>query len=175
MTLYQVKALKNNRIVASPAYSKIIMLYNEELKETGKVNNKKFFEKHVAPEIPNYSMQSWYQFLKRFKTEVGLIAADTKPASSPVETKNSPSADLARTLLSNQQATASFIQSALNIGADRAKMILENPQLLTAKEALDLSIKAMKAQDSRIHAIGKLREDNREQERFDRTFSEAAY
>jgi hypothetical protein len=33
----------------------------------------------------------------------------------------------------------------------------------------------MKAQDSRIHALGKVREDKREQDKFDRAFSGAAY
>lgn len=167
-----LKALKTNILVNHPSYLKIITQYNEELKRRGKVNDKRFLEEVIATEIPHYSLMSWYQFLRRFKTNAGIIASETLSATSDVPTAD---ANLAKTLLSNQAATASFIQAALNIGADRAKMILENPALLTAKEALDLSIRAMKAQDSRIHAVGKIREDNREQERFDKAFDNSAY
>lgn len=170
-----IRALKNNRLVHHPAYAKIVHLYNEELKDKGKVNSKQFFERHVQPEIHNYSITAWYNFLKRFKTDVGLIVAETVVKDPVAPQSASPSAELTKTLLSNQAATANFIQAALNIGAERARQILENPSLLTAKEALDLSLKAMKAQDSRIHAVGKIREDNREQEKFERTFSGAAY
>lgn len=33
----------------------------------------------------------------------------------------------------------------------------------------------MKAQDSRIHALGKVREDSREQVKFERAFNNAAF
>jgi hypothetical protein len=170
-----MKALPSNRLVSSPAYGKIIHQYNEMLQADGKVNNKKFFEKYVAPELPNYSMTAWYQFLKRFKTQAGIIAAEIANISGAGGLKNAQSAELTKTMLSNQAATTAFIQSALNIGAARAKQILEHPELMTAKEAMDFALKAMKAQDSRIHAIGKLREDNREQERFDKAFDNNAY
>ena len=39
----------------------------------------------------------------------------------------------------------------------------------------DSLFKAMKAQDSRIHAIGKVREDGREEEKLNRAFEDAAY
>lgn len=173
-----LKALKTNRLVNNGAYGKILLQYNEKLKRDGKVNNKKFYEEIVVKEIPSYGMQSWYQFLKRFKTEAGIIAVDKTYYPKSLDGKGSVteiSSEVATTLLSNQAATASFIQSALNIGAARAKEIQLHPELMTAKEAMDFAIKAMKAQDSRIHAIGKVREDNREEEKLNRAFSDASY
>lgn len=173
-----VVALKNNRIVASPEYKKIIYLYNEELKDKGKVNDKKFWETHITKLVPGYSMQSWYKFLKRFKTDIGLIenpVTRTGEDFAITGTNLAVTQKLAKTMLSNQLATAKFIQHALNVGAERAEEIANNPSLLSAKDALDLALKAMRAQDSRIHAVGKIREDNREQERFEQAFSGAAY
>lgn len=170
-----LRARPTNRLVTSPAYEKILHAYNDELQAKGKVNNKKFYEEVISKEIPNYSLQAWYQFLVRFKTEHGLIAAEVVQVVPTTEIGPlPPDQQLVKTLQSNQAATAAFIQTALNIGADRAKQILEHPELMTAKEAMDFALKAMKAQDSRMHAIGKIREDNREQEKFDRTFSDAA-
>lgn len=174
-----IKALKTNRLVHHPAYPKILLQYNALLKNNGKVNDKKFYEEIVVKEIPGYHMQSWYQFLKRFKTSVGIVAADTTPVApkpvAPGFTRTSMQEELSKTLMNNQVATSTGIQRALNIGSDRLQQIMDNPELMSAKDAIDLLFKAMKAQDSRIHAIGKVREDNREEEKLNRAFSDAAY
>lgn len=169
-----MKALPRNILANHPAYAKILHQYNELLVKKGKVNNKLFYEEVILPEIPHYSLQSWYQFLKRFKTQAGLIAAEVVD-TSPAEIKLDGEGKVVASLLSNGQATISLLQSALNISAQAAKDILENPHLLSAKERMEIGLKAMKAQDSRMHAVGKLREDNREQERFDRAFNDASY
>lgn len=169
-----MKAAATNRLVNSPCYAKIITLYNEHLQRDGKVNNKKFYEDFVLPELPGYHLQSWYMFLKRFKTEAGIIAA-TIHTGSPANIDAEVGTELTKTVLSNQEATAKALSLALNIGMDRLQAIMENPQMMTAKEAVDLVFKAMKAQDSRIHAIGKVREDNREEEKMDRAFADGAY
>lgn len=169
-----MKAAASNRLVNSPCYAKIITRYNEELTAKGKVNNKKFYEEVILPELPGYHLQSWYMFLKRFKTEAGIIAA-TIHEGSPASIDSSVGTDLTKTILSNQDATARGIALALNIGTDRLQAIFDNPTQMTAKEAIDLLFKAMKAQDSRIHAVGKVREDNREEEKMNRAFDDAAY
>lgn len=173
-----LKARPTNTFVKHPAYAKILYQYNERLQSDGKVNNKKFYEEVITKAYPGYALQSWYSFLKRFKTEAGLPEVEIVnnaevPPSSPLAA--SQENGLKKTLMTNQVATATFMAAALNIGAERARMILENPQLLTAKEAVELSIKAMKAQDSRIHAVGKIREDNREEEKLARAFDGADY
>lgn len=170
-----LKALPTNILVNHPSYDKIMSAYNDLLKEKGKVNNKKFYETVILKEIPDYDMGSWYYFLKRFKTEAGItkeieiVPSPTAPLSTPPETQ------VAKTMLSNQEATVALISGILNISAKAAKDIIEHPELLSTKDRLEIGMKAMKAQDSRIHAVGKLREDNREQERFDRAFSSSQF
>ena len=168
-----MKALSSNRIATSPHYGKILAEYNDQLAKNGRVNNKKFFELVVSPLVPDYSLQAWYQFVNKFRTTAGLVAANVgvAPRSDPALEESK----LENTMMTIQQATSLGIQRALNIGAARLKQIMENPELMTAKEAADLLFKGMKAQDSRIHAVGKIREDNREQEKFDRAFDAASY
>jgi len=173
-----LKALKTNRLVHSPQYGKILLQYNEVLKRDGKVNNKRFWEDVVRKELPNYSMESWYYFLKRFRTEAGIVAVEqVVTAPKPLQGGLSAGAaeEVEKTLMSNQLATTTAISRALNIGAARLKDMMDNPQLMSSKDAIDLVFKAMKAQDSRIHAIGKVREDGREEEKLNRAFSEGAY
>ena len=169
-----MRALKTNKLVSHPAYAKIINQYNERLIIDFRVNSKKFYENVILPEIPTYKLQSWYKFLKRFKTTAGLISVQVINGG-PNTIKNSEENDLLNNLASNQVATELGIRRALNIGADRLKEILANPQLMTAKDAVELLFKAMRAQDSRINAISKVRKDTREEERFQRAFDEAAY
>lgn len=167
------KAKPNNRIVNSLAYPIILSQYNELMKKNGKVNNKKFYEDIIKTKIPSYSLQSWYEFVRRYVTPVGMIA--TTIVEEPTNAITEATEDLQVTILSNQEATAKLISSILNISSLRAEAIIKDPSLLSAKEAIELGLKGMKAQDSRIHAVGKLREDNREQERFDRAFDAASY
>ncbi len=188
----KLSALHTNRLVTHPAYAKILAQYNERLQTNGKVNNKKFYEEVIVPALPGYALQTWYSFLKRFVSPDGIIAAEVlNPRSieasllqpSPAvagsgvvpTTSQNAIGEVRKTIASNQDATARGIQLALNIGNDRLKEIIENPQLMSAKDAIDLLFKAMKAQDGRVRAIGKVREDNREQEKFDRAFDNEAY
>lgn len=174
-----MKALASNRLVNSVVYPKILHRYNEALQaaaaEGKKVNNKKFYEEVVLPELPGYHLQSWYQFLKRFKTEAGLIAATIDHGAVSTTVNSDVVQETQRTLLTVDEATKKGIALALNIGYGRLQQLMEHPELMTAKEASDLLFKAMKAQDSRIHAIGKVREDNREEEKMARAFDQAAY
>jgi hypothetical protein len=169
------KVTPKNRLVNSPAYPKILYSYNERMKEKGKVNDKLFYEEVVSNEVANYSLQAWYQFLHRFKTEKGLIELRCAGPKDVLDNTGDAETALVTTMLSNQEATASLIQTALNISATAAKKIAEDPSLLTEKERLEIGLKAMKAQDSRIHAIKSIREDGREAAKFDRAFDNAAY
>lgn len=173
----EMKVLTTNILATHPSYPKIIDRYNADLKEKGKVNAKKFYEQVILPEIPSYSLMSWYQFLRRLKTEYGV---------APIEVVASPRAagditpaeqGAALTLLSNDAATRKLIQSVLNVSAQAAEDMLADPNNISPStmKSIELGLKAMKAQDSRIHAIGKLREDKREQDKFDRAFADATY
>lgn len=169
-----MKTLSTNKLASHPAYAKIMHQYNECLIRDSRVNSKKFYEEMILPEIPSYKIQSWYKFLRRFKTTAGLIAAQVVNGG-PNTIKNSGENDLLNNMASNEVATQLGMRRALNIGADRLKEIFDNPQLMTAKDAAELFFKAMRAQDSRINAISKIRKDTREEEKFQRAFDEAAY
>ncbi|MFA5792171.1 MAG: hypothetical protein WC884_04025 [Candidatus Paceibacterota bacterium] len=169
-----MKTLSTNRLAGSHYYREILHEYNQQLKLSGKVNNLKFYREVILPLIPNYHIQSWYQFLHRFKAPADFVLAEARNLSIKDQLKKEKN-KLHVTLLSNETATSLGIQRALNIAADRLIEIMENPQLMSAKDAVDLLFKAMKAQDSRIHAIGKIREDNRKEDMFERVFSEVAY
>lgn len=171
-----IKAAASNRLVGSPAYAKILHQYNEVLARDGKVNNKKFYEEVVLPELPGYHLQSWYQFLKRFKTNAGLVQAIIADRSViPSEINRDTENQLTSLFVSNNEATSKGIAMALNIGMETLRKVLENPEDLSNKERIELLFKAMKAQDSRIHAVKSIKEDNREQEKFDRTFDAGIY
>lgn len=172
-----MKVLSRNILATHPSYPKIIDRYNFELKEKGKVNAKKFYEEVILPEIPEYSLMSWYQFLRRLKTAYGVgpveVVASPKVASDVVSTEQG----IATVLLTNDEATRKLVQASLNISAQAAQDIIDNPGSVNADtlKRLEIGFKAMKAQDSRIHALGKIREDKREQDRFDRAFQEASF
>jgi len=173
-----MKVLETNILANHPSYPKIIDCYNHQLKEKGKVNAKKFFEEVISPEIPHYKLQSWYKFIKRLKTVYGIMPVEVVPnPRSAVGEVVAQEQGAALTLLSNDAATKKLIQTVLNVSAQAAEDLLANPVNVSSDtmKRIELGLKAMKAQDSRIHAIGKIREDKREQDKFDRAFSTANF
>lgn len=176
--------ITKSRIASHPKYAVILHQYNEWLQRDGKVNSLKFFNEVIHPVFPEFHVQSWYLFVRKFKTSAGLIAAQ---ALGQGEAAAGTNADrelqtTARAMLTNDQATQRGISTALNLGAAFLEKLWkkynETPETLTDFERRCLSdamFKAMKAQDSRIHAIGKVREDNRQQARFDKAFEGAAF
>lgn len=167
------RALPSNRLVNSRAYPKILSMYNDLLTKEGRVNAKKFYEQFVKPEIPSYGISGWYDFLKRYKTPQGLVATSVSPEAR--EDKEIAEGEHKVVMLTNQEATARLISGILNISAAAALEIVNDPSKLTPEKRIELGLKAMRSQDSRIHAVGKLREDNREQERFDAAFAGSSY
>lgn len=178
-----VRILITNKLVTSPHFSEILRLYNEEYRQrAGKVNEKKFYEDHVKPVVSGYSLPSFYQFLARFKDASGIVILEKLNNSLPMEVQPAviPSADessqsLQKTMLSITEAEQQGIALALNIAVDKLKTLEQDPTKISFKDAIDFLFKGMKARDSRIHAIGKVREDNREQEKMDRAFEAAQY
>ena len=169
-----MKALSTNRLASSPHYARILHEYNELLATKGRVNNLKFYRENILPVIPTYSIPSWYQFLRRFKSTAGLISAQVvnqAPNTLTAEEENK----LQNTLLASDVATKLGIQRALNIGATSLERLMVNPELMTVKDAADLLFKAMKAQDSRIGAVAKIRRDRREETAFQKAFDRASY
>jgi len=177
------RAISTNRLVNSKHYGTILKEYNRQFAENnGKVNSRQFLKDFIAPLIPDYPEASWYKFLKRFKSAAGIEAARqvgkiyTLPklptGNALEETRN-----LEVALLENARATTEGIQSALNIGAETLREIFngERISLMSDKDKIDLLFKAMRAQDSRINAIARIKQDSREEKKFQKAFDDAAF
>ena len=169
--------LSSNRVVYSPHYGKILSEYNARLaaSKKHKVNEKKFHEEVLQALIPNYSLAAWYQFVGRFKTTAGLVAQNAMILLGDKPIPGMEEGKILDSLMSNEVATQVGIQRALNIGAKMLSKVNKSPELIPLKDAVELLFKAMKAQDSRIAALGKVRADNRETLKFERAFGQAAY
>lgn len=168
------------QIAKNPSYPSILHDYNEEFKRTsGKVNNLKFYRDVISVRAPEVSQRAWYDFIRRFKSNAGAILATAAAVTPTNEIQGE--APLMATLLKNDEATQIGIGAALNLGAAFYKRLWkkynEDPNSLNQfeqKVLADSLHKAMKSQDSRIHALGKIREDGREQVKFERTFQGAS-
>ena len=168
----------NNKIARSKFYPEILQEYNTRFSRDGKVNKKRFFMEVVQPRI-KISYQAFTTFIAKFETEAGLQAvaildrvnaANGTPISAAATEVNA-----IKILKDSAVATREGIARALNIGVDALQEIIDHPDLLSAKDRADILFKAMKAQDSRIGATAKVRADVREQVKFNKTFSRAAF
>ncbi len=173
--------ISTNKLMTSDHGYEILREYNERLKRDGKINRLAFYREFILPRIPDYDVNSWYGFLSRTYKKIG---SSKLPIPLPDETqleKTHLTGELVNTMLSNEIATQKGIKNALNLGAmfyeALYKKYIEHPDDLTEFEKrvlADSLFKSMKAQDSRIHALGKVREDDREQAKFERAFRGAA-
>lgn len=173
------RALSNNTLATSKFYGQILHEYNLRFIRDGVVNGRRFFFEVIAPLLPEYKMQSWYQFLRRFKTANGLAAAQVGVAPiMGLQEKRAEENDFQKNLVASEVATHKGINLALNLGMQRLMKLVEDPDevaKMSGKDVIDLLFKAMKAQDSRIHAIGKIKEDDREEKKFNRVFNQGIY
>lgn len=171
---------KKNRLARSEHFEEIIRLYREQFEASGgKLNEGIFYKQHIAPRVPGFKLNSWYQFLRRFRNSDRTISLQkvNDSAKEVIIEKKSETA-LANTILDNQTATQKGISIALTLGAQALEELLSKPELLaklTPAQRAKFLFDAMKAQDSRIKAIRTIREDNRDQQKFDHAFSGAAY
>jgi len=182
---------RNNQLTSSQHYPKILREYNELFDKHNAdgtfLNDGKFWEEHIKPLIDNYSKQSWYYFIRRFKTQAGIAAVCDSEGREIAKYEGSPvnpddldpgmiqEVALGEKLLNNEIATNKGIQKALNIGQEAFDKLINHPEQLTLKERTDIFFQAMKAQDSRIHALGKVKEDAREDMKMQQAFGNAAY
>lgn len=170
--------ITKSAIARHPKYPQILAVYREEFAANGgKVNDKKFWETNIHPIAPNFQLISWYRFIRTFRAKAGMVASHAieTVAAGPTTVEEKK---LETALMTNDAATALGIRMALNVGAKAFEEIINNPTVLLAMspaERASFLFKAMKAQDSRMHAIGKVREDGREQQKFERAFGDSAY
>ena len=174
--------VSRSAIAKHPRFPAILEQYNATLNRDGKVNETRFFREHVATEMPETKYINWYQFVKRFRTENGLSKSIYHPDAVLVTGEGAKQLEvLAKTLKNNDQATRNGISNALNLGATFFEALWEKystaPETLTPFEHKVLSeclFKAMKAQDSRIQALGAIRQDSREQAKFEHAFQDSS-
>lgn len=186
-----MQVISRSKIVQHRRYPELLHLYNEEFARTeGKISNNKFFDEVVVKIMPDVSKPAWYNFIKKVRTTAGMVQATYSPTTNfspivpttPISPVTQSEHTLERALISNDAATQQGITTALNLGnafyQALWKKYNETPELLTPFEQkclADALHKAMKSQDSRIHAIKSVKEDNREQAKFDRAFQGASF
>lgn len=171
--LHMAEFLTTNPIVTHPSYAEILHDYNEILRTGKKVSQLKFHREVVSVKIPTCSYRSWHYFIKKLENPHALPAVPETIVAANVERT-----ELSNILLSNQQATEQGLQAALNIGSIALRDLFNDPIALARmpKEKLaDLMFKAMKAQDSRVHAIGRMKDDRRAEEKFNRLLNNGTY
>lgn len=182
-----------NVLANHKACTLIISHYNRTLREDGKLNRRKFYLEVILPEIPGYTESAWYSFLRKYGDDdgflelpkPGVLAKPPAPVAITGEIVEgalgsdspavNPDGALAQVLLENKNAISDAINLALNISADALEEIRQDPSLVPARIRAEFFLKVMKAQDSRVKAVGTMRADNREQERFDRAQNSALY
>lgn len=173
-----------------PKISEIISTYNEWLKRDGKVKAKTFHREVILPIAPEASLSGWYDFLRRFRSEDGAITEQPETGNKDVATiedypDNAPAAlvtsveEVKKTLLTMNEATKSVMALAMNISVQALQEMIENPESVPLAKRAELFAKVMKAQDSRVmtqvKALGQMRNDEREQQRFERMMETGAY
>ena len=179
-----IKPIAKNILASSPHYIKILRKFNDTYEMNGRVNRKKFFLEVIKPLIPDYSLMAWYGFLQRYEHKVKLLLAEQLAEKAELKNELQTTAQenrLKDLMFSNEQATAMGINAALNAGAEFYRELMlkykKGDKLTKFEEGClkDALFKAMRSQDSRIHAIGKVREDNRQEEMMERAFDNAQY
>jgi hypothetical protein len=163
-------------IIESPHAQEIIEKY-KALNMLPGFNLSQFYRDNVGPMIPGYSYESFRQFVKKLRRELGL--PDVKMVSQSAAAILLPEEDKNRgreiVLMKGDEATRRGIELALNIGAKALAKIASGESNLSEKDQTDLMFKAMKAQDSRIVSMAKVRQDKRSQIAFEHVFGDAAY
>src|SRR5437879_5274666 len=139
--------ISRSTLARNHRYPEIIAVYREKfVANGGKVNDKKFYEEHIKPIVPNFSLVAWYQFIQKFRKHAGMSASLAVEAvkAGPVTTEEK---NLERAMMTNDAATQLGINSALQIGARTLEELLKDPVALaqlSARERTELLFKAMK-------------------------------
>jgi hypothetical protein len=161
----------HNALTRSEHHDAIMAKFNEIERTAGAVALKPFHAEVVAPLLPHYKYNDFCIYIRKLRT-----AAAEDPEGTTALIPTSPAAALAiGTMHSAAENTKKGIDFALQIGRDALEKIATGETKLTEKEKADLMFKAMKAQDSRIQATAKVRQDQRSQVAFDHVFGDAAY
>ncbi len=159
----------HNALAKSPHYDDVMREYGRQMNDAGQVPLAEFFKKHVAPIVPEMRYESFRVFIRKFEMD---SLRDGNKDFMPL----TPSATgVMKKLMKGDEATRKGIELMLNIGASALEEIAAHPEKLTPKERVQLLPIAMRAQDSRINAMARVRQDKRDQLAFEHVFGDAAY
>lgn len=167
-------SIPDNALTTSPHYGEILKEYNDRFARDGKVKLLPFWRDIVSLRVPGFSYQSFRNFVMKFETAAGLEMEKFQtlhPTAIPEVEQNRAIVQLKDAAV----ATREGIARALNIGLEALQEIIDNPHLVSSEKRAALLFQAMKAQDSRIAATAKVRHDVREQVKFNKMFSRAAF
>ena len=139
-------------------------MYETELRRNGKVMLSRFHREKVQPLIPGLSYPAFLERMKRVRKRTAQKTVQKTINEESITAISEVQEDTIRTL-----------SNILRIGADTIRQIIEDPDSLSPKDKLDLFFKAMKAQDSRMVTIAKVKREDREATRFMEKFAEQAY
>lgn len=160
----------NNQLVRSEHHDAIMAKYHERLAAAGKVHLKDFHREIIQPLLPGYGYNNFVIYINNLKADAAAgVALAPAVAQSPAVQ------EAFKTLMKADEATRRGIELALNIGASALEEIAKDPSKLSVKDRALLLNAAMRAQDSRINAMARVRQDKREQLAFEHVFGDAAY
>lgn len=169
-----------NKLARSPHHDAILEKLAELRAASRSVNLRQFHAEHVAPLLPDFRYESFRQYIKQLDDLANPpvdVAAPGLPLA-PNGTRILPSKVAERfqeVLRAADRSTREGIALALGIGMQTLEGVMNGTIVMSAKERADLLFKAMKAQDSRIIATAKVRQDAREEKAFEHVFGESAY
>lgn len=151
-----------------PQRQEIIDKFNEEVAKNGGVNKTEFYNTHIAPILPDFKKEAWFKTIRALERNKKVDLPPEKPKTEIVFTPGSA-------LVAPAESTREGIKVALNIGREALEQIRENPHLVPPYTRAKLLFDAMNAQNNRINAIAAIRQDRREEAKFQKTFDAATY
>ena len=166
-----------NSVINHAKYQEIAALLRERIVAGGgKVNAAKFYREVIASEAPDITYKAWTHYMAKLKAiDPGFESLASPKTLSPAI---AATVDISTIIADGRRATESGLNSMIHIGAKALESIIRDPALmerLPLKDRIMLLPLAMKAQDSRVHAIGRMKDDRRAEEKFNRLLNNGTY
>lgn len=178
-----------NRLTLSPHYASIMEKYRAEFQKSGRVALKTFHEENIKPILPGFSYVSFCQFMRRAQIDaeqksegieapLPTVGPGAATPALPVGTTDPVVAHTAKIaeMMANMNAnTKKGLALMIGIGLSALEEIAKDPSQLSARDRGLLLAAAMKAQDSRVGAIAKVKQEARDEAAFNRALNTAIY
>ena len=144
----------------------------------GTAHANQFYEDVVFKHCPDTKRKTWLNLAiklkKSFEAKRELIAINQDTELLSVDGKSN-AANNPNAMVKSELATLAGVKTALNIGYEALRQIRANPSILPIKDRAELLFRAMAAQNERIKALATMKQEEREEKKFQKSFAEAAY